>query len=118
MTIKHNETKAQKRKRRVRGKMHGTAERPRLTISRTNKYISLQVINDDKQVTLIQASDMGKESKLKGSKTEKAKQVAEALLPLLSKAKVKKLVFDRGSYKYHGRVKIVAETLREGGIQL
>lgn len=118
MTIKHNETKAYKRSKRVRSKIHGTAERPRLTVFRSNKNISLQVINDDSGLTLAQASDMGKNNKIKGTKTEKAKQVAEALLPLLDKAKVKKLVFDRGSYRYHGRVKIVAETLREGGVQL
>lgn len=115
--IKHNLTLAEKRKRRIRSKLHGTAERPRLTISRSNLHLYLQVIDDDKQVTLVSEHDAGS-TKLKGTKTEKSKLVATALLKKLEKAKISKLVFDRGSYKYHGRIKVVAEVLREGGIQL
>lgn len=116
--INHNLTLVDKRKRRVRGKIHGTAKRPRLTVSRSNLHLYLQVIDDDKQKTIVSANDIGKNKKTKGTKTEKAKLVATELLAGLKKAKVKKLVFDRGEYKYHGRIKAVAETLREGGIKL
>jgi large subunit ribosomal protein L18 len=116
--IKSILNKRLKRQKRVRSKISGTTQRPRITVFRSNKHISLQVIDDITGKTLVSSSDLGKESKFKGTKTEKAKAVAEDLLKKLKAKKVKALVFDRSYYKYHGRVKTVADTLREGGIEL
>jgi large subunit ribosomal protein L18 len=98
--------------------MHGTAERPRLSIFRSNRYTYLQVIDDDQQQTLLAVNDAGQEAKLKGTKTQRAEKLAADLAKQLKKAKIKALVFDRGSYKYHGRVKAIAETLRAEGIKV
>jgi len=107
-----------KRQQRIRAKISGTTARPRLTVLRSNEHISLQVVDDQIGKTLASANDLGKENKLKGQKTERAKLVAQKLLVALKEKKITALVFDRSYYKYHGRVKAVAETLREGGIQL
>lgn len=98
--------------------MNGTAERPRLTIFRSNKRLFLQAINDETHTVVAAMTDSGKTSTFKGTKTERATQITQALLKKLAKAKVTKLTFDRGSYKYHGRVKAVALALREGGIEV
>jgi len=116
--IRHNLTPATKRKTRVRGKLHGTAERPRLTVFRSNEHLYLQAIDDDAERTIVSAHDAGKKSAAKGSKTERAIQTAKVLAALLKKAKIIKAVFDRGAYKYHGRVKAVADTLRAEGIEV
>jgi large subunit ribosomal protein L18 len=115
--IKHNETLAEKRKKRVRSRMMGTADRPRLTVLRSNEHISLQVIDDEAGKTLVAASDLGK-TKIAGNKSERAAKVTAELVKGLKKAKITKLQFDRGSYKYHGRVKVVAEALRAEGINV
>lgn len=107
-----------KRQKRVRAKISGTAERPRLTVFRSNEHICLQVIDDVAGKTLLASNDLGKESKIKGTKSEKSEAVAKDLLKKLKAKKIKALVFDRSYYKYHGRIKTVAETLREGGIEL
>lgn len=114
--IDHSKTHIEKRKMRVRSRIRGTADRPRLTVFRSNLYISLQVIDDEAGKTLASASDKG--SSLTGTKVQKAQKVAQELVKLLKKAKIEKLTFDRGSYKYHGRVKAVAEILREEGINV
>lgn len=116
--IKHHQTPAQKRASRVRAKLFGTADRPRLTVFRSQQHISVQVIDDETQKTLISVSDLGKDNKMKGTKTERATEVAQELLTQLKKNKITKLAFDRGAYKYHGRVKAVAVALREGGIEV
>ncbi|HQM16059.1 MAG TPA: 50S ribosomal protein L18 [Candidatus Woesebacteria bacterium] len=100
----------------VRSKIFGTKDRPRLSVSRSNQHISLQVIDDQEKRSLIGVSDIGKTKSLTGTKTQRAEQVAKLLAQEMHKAKIKKIVFDRGSYRYHGRVKKVAETLREEGI--
>ncbi len=119
-TIKHHLTKPQKRKMRVRSKMHGTAARPRVSVERTNKYIYIQAINDDAGVTLASASDktLRAGGKKVGTKTETAAQAAAELAAALKKQKISAVVFDRGQYKYHGRVSTVAQTLREKGIEV
>jgi large subunit ribosomal protein L18 len=117
MYINHNKTKKQKRQQRVRAKVRGTNERPRLNVFRSNINIYLQVIDDAAGKTLLSVSTLGLEKKA-GTKTEQAKQVAQLLAEKLKKSKIKKLVFDRGSYKYHGRVKAIAETMREQGVQV
>ncbi len=107
-----------KRQQRIRAKIVGTSLRPRLTVFRSNEHISLQVVDDSLGKTLASASDLGKSKKLKGTKTERALLVSKNLLELLKEKKITSLVFDRSYYKYHGRIKAVAEALREGGIQL
>lgn len=117
--IKHNLSVKQKRKNRVRINLHGTAARPRLNVLRSNKYFYLQAINDDLGKTIAAVSDADKDhQKATGTKTEKAVKIAQDLAQELKKKKIKKLVFDRGQYRYHGRVKAVAEALREAGLKL
>ncbi|MBD3249988.1 MAG: 50S ribosomal protein L18 [Candidatus Pacebacteria bacterium] len=115
--VNHRSTK-EKRTMAVRSKLHGTAKRPRLTVFRSNKHIYLQAIDDDKAITLVGVTDAGADKKYKGTKTQKAVSVAKDLAQQLKDKKVKQLVFDRGPYRYHGRVKAVAQTLREQGIEL
>ncbi len=104
-----------RRAKRIRAKIFGTAQRPRLSVHRTNQHIALQAINDESGVTLAAGSDL----KLKtGTKTERAQQVAEQAAVDLQKVGVTKVVFDRGSFRYHGRIKAVAETLRQAGIEV
>ncbi len=111
-----------KRKARVRAKIHGTSLRPRLTVFRSNKYTYLQVINDDSGVVIAAANEkmLEKQSKkeMTGTKSEKAKALTEHIASELKKQKVTKLSFDRGSYRYHGKLKIVAQTVREAGIEV
>jgi large subunit ribosomal protein L18 len=118
MAVNHTHSLAQKRKLRVRGKLHGTAERPRLTIYRSNKYTYLQAIDDVQGLTVASAHDKVEDGKKTGTKTERARQAAEELGAALQKAGVKKIVIDRGQYKYHGRVKAVAEAIRATGIEV
>ncbi len=116
--IKHNKSLKEKRRQRVRSKLFGSSVRPRLSVFRSNMHIALQVIDDEVGKTLASSSDLGKKNKIAGTKMEKAVKVAQNLIKALKTKKVKKLVFDRAHYKYHGRVKAVAETLREEGIQI
>jgi len=115
--IAHTLTKAERRERRVRAKIIGTLERPRLTVFRSNKHVYLQAINDEKGETLVASSEKEITGE-KATKTEKAVAVAKVLAEKAKKAKIHAVVFDRGSYRYHGRVKVIAETLREMGIQV
>ncbi len=103
-----------RRTRRVRSKLHGTAARPRLSVYRSNEHVYIQAIDDDKSVTLAAAYDKG----AKGTKTERAQIAAKQVADALKKAGVKQVTFDRGYYRYHGRVKAVADTIREQGIEL
>ena len=105
----------QNRLRRIRAELHGTAERPRLSVARSNKHMQIQVVNDDTGATLAGGLDRG----LAGAtKTERAISLARQISAVLKKAGVKQVVFDRGAYRYHGRVKAVADTLREEGMQV
>ena len=113
---------ATKRKRfRVSNKVKKVAssDRFRLTISRSLKNISAQIIDDSKNITLISASSVEKDVKSgsKVNKTELSKIVAEKLAKKAQEKKITKIFFDRGIYKYHGRVKIFAETLRKNGME-
>lgn len=98
----------------MRGKIFGTAKRPRLSVFRSGKHIRAQLIDDEKAETLASASDLALKE---GTKTEKALVVGEELAKKALKLKIKKVVFDRGGYKYHGRVKAVAEGARKGGLK-
>lgn len=120
--ILHTATVVEKRKKRVRAKLHGTAARPRVSAFRSNRYMYLQAINDDAGVVVASAHDHGMRSTLKSgetlTKSQGAIKAAESLSAQLLKKKVTAAVMDRGAYKYHGRVKAVAETLRAQGIQV
>ena len=99
---------------RVRSKIMGTTEIPRLCVFRSNKNISCQVIDDETGTTLASASSL----KLKnGGNIEGAKEVGKAIAEACKKAKITKVVFDRGGYLYHGRVAALAEAARENGLE-
>jgi large subunit ribosomal protein L18 len=103
------------RKNRTRAKVHGTTERPRLTIYISNTHITAQIINDDKQTTLAHATTVG--AKAKGTMTEKAALIGKEIGEKAKKAKVTKVVFDRGSRLYAGRMSALAEAARKEGLE-
>ena len=104
-----------RRHRRVRGKVSGTAERPRLVVFRSNRGIFAQLVDDDAGRTLASASWLGLKGHT-GTKTEQAAEVGKALAAAAKKAGVEVCVFDRAGYLYHGRVRALAEGAREGGL--
>lgn len=113
-------TKNQKRRGvRVRSKAVGSKLRPRLTVYRSTKYIYAQIIDDSSGITLCSTCDRLLDSKeLKGkTKTEKAFLAGKEIAKKGKKRKISKVVFDRGGYKYHGRVKALADGAREGGLK-
>jgi large subunit ribosomal protein L18 len=107
----------QRRHRRVRGKITGTAERPRLVVFRSNRGIEAQLIDDRDAKTIAAASWLHLKKSFKGNKTEQAAEVGKLLAENAKKAGVKTVVFDRGGYLFHGRVKALADAAREGGLQ-
>lgn len=113
MTIKKTDKRI-RLKKKIRAKILGTEERPRLSVFRSNNYIYAQIINDEKSATLVSASDM----KLnKGTKTERAKTVGEEVAKLALAKGIKSCVFDRNGFKYTGRVKSLADSARESGLK-
>ena len=107
----------QRRHARVRRKISGTAECPRLCVFRSNSNIYVQVIDDVKAVTLAQASTLDKEVKTKHSNKEAAKEVGNLIAKRALEKNIKTVVFDRGGYVYHGVVKELADAAREGGLE-
>ncbi len=107
----------ERRHRRIRGKVAGTAERPRLAVFRSNKGIFAQLIDDENGKTIAGASWLGLKKSFKGNKTEQAAEVGKALAEAAKTAGIEAVVFDRGGYLYHGRVKALAEGAREGGLK-
>lgn len=106
------------RHERVRKNIFGTSEVPRLCVFRSNTGIYAQIIDDETRTTLVSASSLDKDLKIKnGSNVEAAKVVGEAIAKHATKAKITKVVFDRGGYLYHGRVKALAEAARENGLE-
>ena len=103
-----------RRKLRIRKKVHGTSERPRLSVFRSSKHIYAQVIDDTSGRTLAQASSS---AQAQGSKVEVAKSVGSALAKACIDKGVEQVVFDRGGYQYHGRVRALAESAREAGLK-
>jgi len=101
-------------KYRIRNKISGTAERPRMSVFRSNKQIYVQVIDDDQQKTLVAASSQGME---KMNKSEQAAKVGELVAQKAIAAGISTVVFDRNGYLYHGRVKAVAEAARNAGLK-
>ena len=113
-------SKIQRRQRikyRIKKTVSGTAQKPRLAVFRSNSEIYAQIIDDTKGVTLVAASSRDKDLKASGTKTEKAKQVGEAIAKKALAAGIETISFDRGGYLYHGRVKSLAEGAREGGLK-
>jgi large subunit ribosomal protein L18 len=113
-------SKIQRKKYRVRNKIKkfSSRERYRLSVNRSTKNISVQIIDDEKKVTLVSASSNTKEIKSqKKSKKELSKIVAEQLAQKAKNIKITKVYFDRGIYKYHGRVKLLADELRKNGME-
>ena len=117
MTVLTKPQRRLKRRRRVRAKIRGSAERPRISVMRSNRGVFAQLIDDDTGRTLASASwteaDLQKLSAM-----DQARKVGELLADRAKAGGVQSAVFDRGGYKYHGRVKAIAEGAREGGLQL
>ena len=104
-------------RRRIRKKLRGTAERPRISVFRSNKDIYCQAIDDINGVTLVSASSRDKDLERTGNKSEIAKKVGLALAARAQSKGISEVLFDRGGYLYHGRVKALAEGAREGGLK-
>ncbi len=106
-----------KRHTRVRAKLSGTATRPRLNVFRSNQHIYAQVIDDANAVTIASASTLDKDVTASGSNVESAKAVGELVAKRAIEQGIKSVVFDRGGYLYHGRVKALADAAREAGLE-
>jgi large subunit ribosomal protein L18 len=106
-----------RRHKRVRGKIYGTAERPRLVVFRSNSGIEAQLVDDADAKTLAGASWLHLKKTFKGNKTQQAAEVGKLLAERAKQANLESVVFDRGGYLYHGRVKALAEAAREGGLK-
>jgi large subunit ribosomal protein L18 len=116
MTVMTKPAQRLKRRRRVRAKIRGTSERPRISVFRSNRGIFAQLIDDDAGRTL--ASVSWTEGTLKGlARLEQAQKAGATLAERAKAAGIERAVFDRGGYQYHGRVKALAEGAREGGLQ-
>jgi len=107
----------EKRHRKVRAKIYGTEERPRLCVFKSNKHIYAQVINDEKGFTLASASDLEIKDLKKDKKINLAQKVGELIAKKAKDKKIETVVFDRGGFRYHGRVKTLAEEARKQGLQ-
>ncbi len=107
--------RAARRAKRTRSKVHGTKQRPRMSVFRSLKHISVQLIDDTTGATLAMVSDVA--IKATGTKTEKAIAVGKAIAKAAQDKNITSVVFDRGSYLYHGRVKALADAARESGLQ-
>jgi len=120
--IRKIKTQADRRARRhlrVRKRVHGTAARPRLVVFRSSKHIYAQVVDDDKGVTLLGAADTSEGIQVEGSgKTAKSHALGRLIAARAKEKGIAKVVFDRGGYQYHGRVKAVADGARKGGLEL
>ena len=117
ITKTNRKLERERRHRRVRTKISGTAECPRLCVFRSNKNITVQVIDDTKGITLAAASTLDKEVKTKKSNKEAAKEVGALIAKRATAKNIKTVVYDRGGYIFHGVVKELAEAAREGGLE-
>ena len=115
--MKRGSTGRAKRKLRIRKKLSGTAERPRLSVFRSTNHIYAQVIDDVTGTTIASASDMQKSVGASGTKTDRAKSVGAAVAEACKAKGIEKVVFDRNGFIYHGRVKALADAAREAGLQ-
>ncbi len=106
-----------RRHERVRKNVHGSADRPRLAVFRSNRYIYAQVIDDDSGQTLAAASSQEKKLRKKSLSADTAAEVGKLVAARAEEAGVETVVFDRGGFPYHGRVKALADAAREGGLK-
>jgi large subunit ribosomal protein L18 len=106
-----------RRHRRVRRRIFGTAERPRLVVFRSNRGIQAQLVDDVEAKTLAAANHTQLKKTFKGTKSEQSAEVGKLLAASAQKAGIETVVFDRGGYLYHGRVKALADAAREGGLK-
>lgn len=106
-----------RRKKRIRARISGTAERPRLSVYRSNSHIYAQLIDDVSGQTLVTTSTLAKSVDANGNKTEQAKKVGEALAKVCLEKGIENVVFDRNGFLYHGRVRALAESAREAGLK-
>lgn len=111
----HTHTNKQRRKLRVRARINANADQPRLCVHRTNQHIYAQIIDDQNHKTLAASSDII--LKTKGTPTEIAQAVGQDIAEKAKKAGVKSIIFDRGKFAYHGRIKALAEGARQAGLQ-
>lgn len=103
---------------RIRSRIFGTAEKPRISIFKSNKNIFIQLIDDVTGKTMISSKVVSSaKSKLKGKKSEKSTEIGKMLAEKVKEAGIKEAIFDRGGYKYHGRIKALADGLRAGGLK-
>jgi large subunit ribosomal protein L18 len=113
--------KSERRRRRIRGKILGTGERPRLSVAKSLRNVFVQVIDDEKHLTLVGLSSNSKEMKTlitdKDNRVLVAKKVGQKLAELAKEKGITQVVFDRNRYRFHGRVKAVADGAREGGLE-
>ena len=117
ITKTNRKLERERRHKRVRRKISGTSECPRLCVYRSNSNIYAQVIDDTKGITLVQASTLDKEVKTKKSNKEAAKEVGTLIAKRAIDKNIKSVVFDRGGYIYHGVIKELAEAAREAGLE-
>jgi large subunit ribosomal protein L18 len=120
MPNKQNDIARTRRKQRVRKRVLGTDERPRISVFRSNKHIYAQIISDDRAMTLAAVSTLSKDlaTKLENVKgVEAAKQVGLALAKICKEKNIARVIFDRNGFLFHGRVKAVADGAREGGLE-
>ena len=115
--MQSKQEKRHRRHKRVRSRVKGTADCPRFSVFRSNKHIYIQLIDDEEGKTLIGLNDAKLKGKEKASKIEKTKELGRLMAEKALAQGIKKVVFDRGGYKYHGRIKAAAEGAREGGLK-
>lgn len=107
----------QTRQTRIRAKVKGVSDKPRLSVFRSNKYVYAQVIDDQKKQTVVGVTEKELLVKEKLNKSQRARNLGKLIAKKAIAKKISKVVFDRGSYRYHGRVKAIAEGAREGGLK-
>lgn len=119
LKVKTRDITRKQRQLRVRKKVFGTAERPRLNVFRSLKHIYAQIIDDERGVTLVAAStlDSALRDSVQGANVESAKKVGELIAKKALEKGIKQVTFDRAGYKYHGRVKALADAAREAGLE-
>lgn len=108
--------KKRARKARIKSKIKGTKERPRLSVFRSIHYIYAQLIDDESGKTILGLSEKTLSKEIKGSRIDRSKELGLILAKKANEKKIKKVVFDKGNYAYHGRIKSLAEGAREGGL--
>lgn len=117
MNSKTKQLNRHRRHKRVRALIKGTADRPRVSVFKSNRHVLVQLIDDEAGKTIISSKIISsKKSNMKGTKTDKANKIGELIADKTKEAGIKEVVFDRGGFKYHGRIKAIADGLRKGGI--